>query len=196
LEDRKGKVIRKTKETEIEVSINVDGTGISNIDSGIGFFNHMLTLLCKHSQIDMDINANGDIDVDGHHTIEDIGIALGEAFKIALGNKERIKRYGESYLPMDETLGQVIIDISGRPFLVFQGEFTTDRLGEFDTELTEEFFRAFAFNSGITIHSRIIYGKNNHHMIEALFKALGRALREAVAIDNSIQGVMSTKGVL
>lgn len=196
MEQRKAQVTRKTKETEIEVTINLDGTGESNIDTGIGFLNHMLTLLSKHSQIDMDINADGDLDVDGHHTVEDIGIVLGEALEKALGSKEGIKRYGQSFVPMDESLASVIIDISGRPYLVFQGEFTSERLGEFDTELTEEFFRAFAVNSGTTLHASVIYGKNNHHMIEALFKGLGRSLREAVTIDPDIHGVMSTKGTL
>lgn len=156
----------------------------------------MLTLFSKHGLIDLEIKADGDLVVDSHHTVEDIAIVLGSALKEALKNKAGIKRYGTSFVPMDEALATISLDISGRPFLVFDAKFTVDKLGNFDTEMVEEFFRAFAFNGGITLHARVLYGKNNHHMIEALFKALGRALGEAVTIDQRIKGVMSTKGIL
>lgn len=156
----------------------------------------MLTLFSKHGLIDLEIKADGDLVVDSHHTVEDIAIVLGSVLKEALKNKAGIKRYGTSFVPMDEALATISLDISGRPFLVFDAKFTVDKLGNFDTEMVEEFFRAFAFNGGITLHARVLYGKNNHHMIEALFKALGRSLGEAVTIDQRIKGVMSTKGIL
>jgi imidazoleglycerol-phosphate dehydratase len=194
--NRKTEIQRKTLETNIKLSLNLDGEGIFKGSTGIGFFDHMLTLFTKHGQLDLDINAQGDLEVDSHHTVEDIGIVLGSALKEALKEKISIKRYGTSFVPMDETLAEVHLDISSRPFLVFDADFTVDKLGNFDTEMVEEFFRAFAFNAGITLHARILYGKNNHHMAEALFKALGRALKEAITIDEKIKGVMSTKGVL
>ncbi|PRR76123.1 imidazoleglycerol-phosphate dehydratase HisB [Clostridium thermopalmarium] len=194
--NRESQVYRKTKETEIDITLNLDGEGKYDINTGIGFFDHMLNLMTKHGLLDLKIEANGDLEVDAHHTVEDVGIVLGQCFKKALGDKTGIKRYGTSFVPMDETLASVSIDISGRPFLVFNCDFTVDKMGQMDTELVEEFLRAFAFNAEITLHGRILYGKNNHHMIEAIFKALGRAIREAVDIDGRIKGVMSTKGSL
>ncbi|GAA0180803.1 imidazoleglycerol-phosphate dehydratase HisB [Clostridium sediminicola] len=196
MDNRSAGISRKTGETDINVNVSLDGTGNYNIDTGIGFFDHMLNLMTKHGLMDIEIKANGDLEVDSHHTIEDVGIALGACIKEALGDKSGIKRYGTSYVPMDETLALVSLDISGRPFLVFDAEFTNDRVGTMDTEMVEEFLRALAFNAGITLHVKIIHGKNNHHKIEGIFKALGRALREAVEKDSRIKGVMSTKGSL
>ncbi|ACA45655.1 imidazoleglycerol-phosphate dehydratase HisB [Clostridium botulinum] len=190
------KVYRKTGETEIKSEINLYGEGKYDIKTGIGFFDHMLNLMARHGLIDVKLEAKGDLQVDSHHTVEDVGIVLGESFKKALGDKKGIKRYGTSFVPMDEALASLSIDISGRPYIVCDFNFTVDKLGEMDTELVEEFLRALAFNAGITIHARVLYGKNNHHMIEAVFKALGRALREAVDRDERINGVMSTKGTL
>lgn len=194
--NRKAEISRKTMETDISVKLSLDGKGSSNIDTGIGFLDHMLTLFAKHGQFDLDIAAKGDLNVDAHHTVEDIGIVLGKCILEALGSKESIQRYGNSFVPMDESLAQVCLDISGRAFLVFDVPFTTEMTGTMETELFEEFFRAVAFNSGITLHVKLLYGNNSHHMIEAVFKAFGRALREAVKIDKSISGVMSTKGSL
>ncbi|WP_061315642.1 imidazoleglycerol-phosphate dehydratase HisB [Clostridium botulinum] len=190
------KVYRKTGETEIKSEINLYGEGKYDIKTGIGFFDHMLNLMARHGLIDVKLEAKGDLQVDSHHTVEDVGIVLGESFKKALGDKKGIKRYGTSFVPMDEALASVSIDISGRPYILCDFNFTVDKLGEMDTELVEEFLRALAFNAGITLHARVLYGKNNHHMIEAVFKALGRALREAVDRDEKINGVMSTKGTL
>ncbi|KEI99498.1 imidazoleglycerol-phosphate dehydratase [Clostridium botulinum A2B3 87] len=190
------KVYRKTGETEIKSEINLYGEGKYDIKTGIGFYDHMLNLMARHGLIDVKLEAKGDLQVDSHHTVEDVGIVLGESFKKALGDKKGIKRYGTSFVPMDEALASVSIDISGRPYIVCDFNFTVDKLGEMDTELVEEFLRALAFNAGITLHARVLYGKNNHHMIEAVFKALGRALREAVDRDEKINGVMSTKGTL
>lgn len=194
--NRLSEIKRKTGETDIELSLNLDGEGTFKGSTGIGFLDHMLTLFSKHGLIDLEIKADGDLVVDSHHTVEDIAIVLGSALKEALKDKAGIKRYGTSFVPMDESLATISLDISGRPFLVFDAKFTVDKLGNFDTEMVEEFFRAFAVNGGITLHARVLYGKNNHHMIEALFKALGRALGEAITIDQRIKGVMSTKGVL
>ncbi|AUM87684.1 imidazoleglycerol-phosphate dehydratase [Clostridium botulinum] len=190
------KVYRKTGETEIKSEINLYGEGKYDIKTGIGFFDHMLNLMARHGLIDVKLEAKGDLQVDSHHTVEDVGIVLGESFKKALGDKKGIKRYGTSFVPMDEALASVSIDISGRPYIVCDFNFIVDKLGGMDTELVEEFLRALAFNAGITLHARVLYGKNNHHMIEAVFKALGRALREAVDRDEKINGVMSTKGTL
>ncbi|HCL4557696.1 imidazoleglycerol-phosphate dehydratase HisB [Clostridium botulinum] len=190
------KVYRKTGETEIKSEINLYGEGKYDIKTGIGFFDHMLNLMARHGLIDVKLEAKGDLQVDSHHTVEDVGIVLGESFKKALGDKKGIKRYGTSFVPMDEALASVSIDISGRPYIVCDFNFTVDKLGGMDTELVEEFLRALAFNVGITLHARVLYGKNNHHMIEAVFKALGRAIREAVDRDERINGVMSTKGIL
>jgi imidazoleglycerol-phosphate dehydratase len=193
---RNSKVFRETKETNVEVEIDLEGEGKGQICTGIGFFDHMLNLMGTHGLFNLRVRAIGDLEVDGHHTVEDIGIALGQCFKEALGDKKGIKRYGTKFVPMDESLATVSLDINNRPYLVFQAEFTSGRIGAFDTELAEEFLRAFAYNAGITLHVRVLYGKNNHHMIEAIFKALGQALQEAVYVDERIQGVMSTKGVL
>ncbi|EPY2306467.1 imidazoleglycerol-phosphate dehydratase HisB [Clostridium sporogenes] len=190
------KIYRKTSETEIKSEINLYGEGKYDIKTGIGFFDHMLNLMARHGLIDVKLEAKGDLQVDFHHTVEDVGIVLGQGFKEALGDKKGIKRYGTSFVPMDEALASVSIDISGRPYIVCDFNFTVEKLGEMDTELVEEFLRALAFNAGITLHARILYGKNNHHMIEAVFKALGRALREAIDRDEKINGVMSTKGTL
>ena len=193
---RLGKIERETKETKIFVEINLDGAGKNEISTGIGFFDHMMNLFAAHGQFDLKISCKGDIEVDGHHSVEDIGICLGQAVKNALGDKKSIRRYGTFFLPMDETLALVSLDISGRPFLVFDGGEFAPMIGNFDTELVEEFLRAFAFNAGITLHAKILYGKNSHHKVEAIFKALGHALRIAVEHDEKIQGVPSTKGIL
>ncbi len=193
---RIGKIFRETKETKVEVEINLDGGGNSSVETGIGFFNHMLTLFAAHGQFDLNVKCVGDLDVDGHHSVEDIGISLGAAFKSALGDKCGIARYGTFFLPMDESLALVSLDISGRPFLVYEVDKLAPMIGNFDTELVEEFLRAFAFNSGITLHAKIFYGKNSHHKVEAIFKALGHALRIAVSHDEKVQGIPSTKGVL
>ncbi|MBA4507048.1 imidazoleglycerol-phosphate dehydratase HisB [Clostridium sporogenes] len=190
------KIYRKTSETEVKSEINLYGEGKYDIKTGIVFFDHMLNLMARHGLIDLKLEAKGDLQVDSHHTVEDVGIVLGQSFKEALGDKKGIKRYGTSFVPMDEALASVSIDLSGRPYIVCDFNFTVEKLGEMDTELVEEFLRALAFNAGITLHARVLYGKNNHHMIEAVFKALGRALREAVDKDERINGVMSTKGTL
>lgn len=194
MKKREAQVYRKTGETEIDISLNLDGEGNYKVNTGIGFFDHMLNLMSKHGLLDIALEAKGDLEVDGHHTVEDVGIVLGQCLKKALGDKKGIKRYGTSFVPMDETLATVSLDISGRPYIVCDFNFTVDRVGEMDTELVEEFLRAFAFNAEITLHARVLYGKNNHHMIESIFKALGRAIREAVDTDSRIKGVMSTKG--
>ena len=193
---RIGKVNRATKETRVEVELNLDGAGVTEIDSGVGFFNHMLNLFAAHGQFDLKIFCAGDLEVDGHHSVEDIGISLGAALKEALGDKRGITRYGTFFLPMDETLALVSLDISGRPFLVCDVGELAPMIGNFDTELVEEFLRAFAFNAGLTLHVKILYGKNSHHKVEAIFKALGHALRTAVTVDEKIRGVPSTKGIL
>ena len=181
---RIGKIERETKETKIFVEINLDGAGQTEISTGIGFFNHMLNLFAVHGNFDLKIICDGDLDVDGHHSVEDIGICLGLAIKNALGDKRGINRYGTFYLPMDESLAFVSLDISGRSFLVFDENFAP-MIGNFDTELVEEFLRALAFNAGITLHAKILYGKNSHHKVEAIFKALGHALNIAVEKNNS-----------
>lgn len=191
---RKAEIKRKTKETDIEVYVDLDGEGKAEISTGIGFFDHMLTALGVHSGIDLTVKCVGDLEVDAHHTVEDAGICIGKAFAEALGDKGGIARYGSAYVPMDEALGFCSLDISGRPYLVFSADLSDDRCGSFDTCLAEEFFRAFAFNSGITLHVREEYGKNDHHIIEALFKAVAHALKQAVAETG--KGVLSTKGVL
>ena len=194
---RLGEVTRTTKETDIAVKINLDGEGRYQVETGIGFFDHMLEQLSKHSQIDMTISTKGDLHIDGHHTVEDTGIALGMAVKQALGDRAGITRYGDCHLPMDETMSRAAVDVSGRPFLVFRIPFSQARLGEMDTELFEEFFRAFAFAAGITLHVENLYGVNNHHMIESAFKAVARALRAACELDPRLEGrVLSTKGTL
>jgi len=194
--DRQETVKRETNETKISVTLNLDGKGHSNIDTGIGFFDHMLTLMAKHGFMDLDVVANGDLDVDSHHTIEDIGIVLGQCFKEAIGDKAGITRYGTAYVPMDESLAFVSLDISNRPYLVYNCELTVEKLGGMESEMVEEFIRAFAFNAGITLHVNLLYGSNNHHMVEAIFKALGKSLHIASTVDDSINGVMSTKGII
>lgn len=193
---RTGKITRTTKETSVEISINLDGEGKSEIKSGIGFFDHMLTLFAAHGLFDLTVKCDGDTYVDGHHSVEDIGIALGDAIKAALKDCAGINRYGSFYLPMDETLAFVALDISGRPYLVCDMGELSPMIGAFDTELVEEFLRAFATHSGITLHAKILYGKNSHHKIEAIFKALGHALRIAVEKDARNDKIPSTKGVL
>jgi len=194
---RTATIKRKTKETDIEVSVNLDGTGVANIATGIGFFDHMLDLLARHSRIDLTVKAVGDLHIDYHHTTEDTGIALGQAVKQALGNMAGITRYAGVHMPMDETLSRVVIDISGRPFLVFKAEFPRDKIGEFDTELVREWFQAFAIHAGVTLHVETLYGDNSHHIAESCFKGLARALRTAVAIDPKAVGeIPSTKGSL
>lgn len=190
-----GLVERKTRETEVSVEVTIDGKGIADISTGIGFFDHMLTALSVHSGISMNIKCQGDLYVDGHHTVEDTGIVLGQALSQALGDKSGIVRYGSAYIPMDEALGFCSLDISNRPFLVFNGEFTNQMIGEYDTCLTEEFFRAFAVNAGITLHVNMVYGKNDHHKCESVFKAVAHTLKMAVKETGSGE-TLSTKGGL
>lgn len=187
---------RRTEETSIELSFALDGTGQTNIQTGVGFIDHMLTLFAKHGNFDLDVYCDGDLEVDQHHTVEDIGIALGQTFYESIGDKVGITRYGTFHMPMDETLAVVSLDISGRPFLVYNVEGLKDKVGVFDTELVEEFFIAFTSHARITLHINVMYGKNTHHMIEAVFKAFGRALNEASTIDPNVKGVPSTKGLL
>ncbi len=193
--NRTAEITRTTKETDISVQLDLDGGAKADIATGIGFLDHMLTALAIHGGFSLKLSCNGDLYVDGHHTAEDVGIALGTAFRQALGDKSGIMRYGTAFIPMDESLGFCSLDISARPFLVFNADFTNERVGEFDTCLTEEFMRAFAFNAGITLHLRCEYGSNDHHKIEALFKALAYALKAAVK-RNTDGSVVSTKGVL
>ena len=191
---RTAQIERKTKETDIKLSVDLDGNGVVGINTGIGFFDHMLTALAVHSGVDITVDCKGDLNVDGHHSVEDIGICLGKAFSEALGDKSGIARYGSAFVPMDEALAFCSLDISGRAFLVFDARFTDDRIGQFDTCLAEEFFRAFAFNAGITLHIRQEYGKNDHHICEAIFKAVAHALKQALSYNGG--AVLSTKGVL
>ena len=194
---RTGMVQRTTQETDITVELTLDGAQTSSISTGIGFFDHMLTLLAKHGRFGLIVEAKGDTYVDAHHTVEDIGLALGQALVKALGDKSGIERYGDAWVPMDEALTQVVIDLSGRPYLVFQGEWSTPVLGgNFETELVEDFFQALAMSGAMNLHVRNLYGRNTHHIIESMFKATGRALRKAVIINPDIQGVNSTKGVI
>jgi len=193
---RVSRIERTTKETSIKLEINLDGHGNSDIGTGIGFFDHMITLLSFHSGIDINLEAKGDIEVCDHHLVEDVGIALGKCVNEALGSKIGIKRYGTFFIPMDESLATVSLDISGRSFLHFEGEFKRESIGNFSTEMVKEFFRAFAFNAGITLHGRVLYGENDHHKIEGLFKALGRALNIAVSIGENANLLPSSKGML
>ena len=193
---RRAEIERKTAETQISIKLNLDGEGKCDIATGIGFLDHMLTLLAKHSFMDLTVKAKGDLEVDSHHTVEDIGIVLGEALREALGDKSGIHRYGNCFIPMDETLAQVCLDFSGRPFLVFDAEIPKIQLGNYDAEMTEDFFRAVAMHCGLTLHIRVQYGSNVHHIIEAIFKAFARAVAEAAAVDPRVKGVMSSKGVL
>jgi imidazoleglycerol-phosphate dehydratase len=194
---RKGAVKRTTKETDIDVSVNLDGTGLSQIATGIGFLDHMLDLLARHSRMDIAVKAKGDLHIDFHHTAEDVGIALGQAVKQALGDLKGITRYADVHVPMDEALTRVAIDVSGRPMLVFKVNFVRDKIGTFDTELVNEWFQAFAMNAGITLHVETLYGTNDHHISESCFKALARVLRAAFAIDpRAANEIPSTKGTL
>jgi imidazoleglycerol-phosphate dehydratase len=194
---RKASIKRATKETDVEVAVDLDGTGASSIATGIGFFDHMLDLLARHSRIDLTVKAKGDLHIDHHHTTEDVGIALGQAVKQALGDMRGINRYADVHLPMDEALTRVALDISGRPFLVFKADFVRDKVGTFDTELVQEWFQAFAINAGMTLHVQVLYGTNDHHIAESCFKALARALRTAISIDpRAANEIPSTKGSL
>ena len=188
--------VRKTKETDISLHLNLDGTGSSSIHTGIGFFDHMLDGFARHGLFDLKVNVAGDLAVDCHHTIEDTGIVLGHAIKEAVGDKKGIRRYGSCILPMDETLVLCAVDLSGRPYLVFDGEFTTDRVGYMDTEMVKEFFYAISYTAGMNLHIRVLSSGNNHHMIEAMFKAFAKALDQATVIDPRITDILSTKGSL
>ncbi|HWR30912.1 MAG TPA: imidazoleglycerol-phosphate dehydratase HisB [Negativicutes bacterium] len=193
---RKATLDRQTKETAVKISLTIDGTGESQIDTGIGFFDHMLTLFAKHGLFSLEVKAIGDLNVDGHHTVEDVGIVLGQVLGKAAGDKTGIKRYGQFYIPMDEALVLVVVDFSGRPYLAFEAELGQGRIGEFDVEMVEEFLRALAVNAGLTLHVRMLAGKNRHHIVEAIFKALGRALAASLEKDARVQGVPSSKGSL
>ena len=188
--------VRKTKETDISLHLKLDGTGSSSIHTGIGFFDHMLDGFARHGLFDLKVNVAGDLAVDCHHTIEDTGIVLGNAIKEAIGDKKGIRRYGSCILPMDETLVLCAVDLSGRPYLVFDGEFTTDRVGYMDTEMVKEFFYAISYTAGMNLHIRVLSSGNNHHMIEAMFKAFAKALDQATVIDPRITDILSTKGSL
>lgn len=194
--NRVGTYSRKTNETQIDITFNIDGKGKANIDTGIGFFDHMLNNFARHGLFDLDVKVKGDLFVDCHHTIEDTGIALGIAIKQALGNKKSIKRYGSVILPMDESLMLCSLDLSGRPYLNFDAEFTVDKVGEFDTEMVKEFFHVIAYAVGMNLHIKMLESGNNHHMIEGIFKAFSKALDNATMIDERIEDVLSTKGSL
>lgn len=193
---RVGKLSRKTRETEVTVTWNLDGAGRARVMTGVPFFDHMLDQIARHGLTDLDVRTVGDVQIDAHHTVEDTGIVMGQALRQALGDAKGICRYGSAFVPFDETLAFCAIDVSGRPFLVFDAAFPSPKVGDFDSELVEEFFRALAFNAGITLHLKVHYGKNTHHMIEALFKAFGRALDAAIQLDPRVTGVPSTKGTL
>ncbi len=194
--DRTASISRTTSETDIAVTLNLDGSGRSDIDTGIGFFDHMLRSFAKHGFFDLTVQVKGDLEVDCHHTIEDTGIVLGEAIKKAMGDKKGIRRYGSFALPMDETLVLTALDLSGRPYLCFDADFTVDRVGEFDTEMAREFFYAISYSCGMNLHIRQLAGQNNHHIIEAIFKSFAKALDEATGYDPRIKDVLSTKGTL
>ncbi|MFC1755492.1 imidazoleglycerol-phosphate dehydratase HisB [Thermoproteota archaeon] len=196
MKKRTASIKRKTKETDISLTFNLDGSGNSNISTGIPFFDHMLDLFTVHGIFDLDLSVNGDLEVDFHHTVEDIGICLGQAFQQALGSGEQIQRFSSGNLPMDETLCQISIDVSNRPYLDFNAAFEKTKVGEFDVELTEEFLRAFVNHAKITLHMTVLKGQNLHHMIEACFKALGVFLSKAVQIDPRKKGIPSSKGIL
>jgi len=192
---RKAEIKRTTKETDILLALDLDGSGKAEISTGIGFFDHMLTAFAVHSGIDLKVTCKGDLEVDGHHTVEDVGIALGQAFLEAVGDKAGIERYGSFMLPMDESLALAAIDISGRPYLVFDAAFTAPMIGDYDTQLTEEFWRAFAMNSKTTLHIKLMYGANDHHKAEAIYKAAAHAIKAAIA-KNKDGALLSTKGCL
>lgn len=194
--ERKADLVRRTKETDIALSLDIDGTGVSNVSTGIGFFDHMLEGFARHGLFDLKVTVEGDLVVDCHHTIEDTGIVLGNAIKKAIGDKKGIKRYGSCILPMDETLVMCAIDLSGRPYLAFEADFTMDRVGYMDTEMVKEFFYAISYTAGMNLHIKVLSGGNNHHMIEAMFKAFAKALDEATIIDPRITDILTTKGSL
>lgn len=193
---RTANINRKTKETDIALTLNIDGTGIGDVHTGIGFFDHMLEGFSKHGFFDLTLKVNGDLNVDGHHTVEDTGIVLGNAIREAIGDKAKIKRYGSFILPMDDALCLCAVDLCGRPYFAFDCEFAAERVGELDTELVKEFFYAVSYSAGMNLHIRMLDGLNAHHMIEAMFKAFGKALDEATSYDERIRGVLSTKGAL
>lgn len=194
--DRYSEIQRKTSETDITMKLGIDGSGAAHIDTGIGFFDHMLNSFARHGFFDLDVTVRGDLHVDCHHTIEDAGIVLGDAIKKALGDKKGIRRYGYFILPMDEALAIAAIDLSGRPYLVFDAQFTTERVGDFDTEMVREFFYAVSYSAGMNLHIKVLSGTNNHHIIECIFKAFAKALDMAAATDPRIEDVLSTKGTL
>ncbi len=196
MEDRVTNISRKTKETDISMELNLDGSGKSQIETGIGFFNHMLESFARHGFFDLKLVVKGDLYVDAHHTVEDTGIVLGQAIKNALGDKEGIKRYGSFLLPMDETLVLCAIDLSGRPYLSYDLNFSVDKVGYLDTELVKEFFYALSYSAGMNLHIKLVNGGNNHHVVEAAFKAFAKALDEACTMDPRVQGVLSTKGTI
>jgi len=194
---RTSQVTRNTLETQVSVSLNLDGTGVAKLASGVPFLDHMLDQIARHGLVDLDISAKGDLHIDAHHTVEDIGITLGQAFAKAVGDKKGIRRYGHAYVPLDEALSRVVIDLSGRPGLVFGVEFSRGTIGEFDVDLVSEFFQGFVNHAGVTLHIDNLRGKNSHHQVETIFKAFGRALRMAVEVDSRLGGAMpSTKGSL
>jgi imidazoleglycerol-phosphate dehydratase len=193
---RQAEVRRKTKETEVILKLDLDGSGRHSISTSISFFDHMLSLLAYHSNIDLSLKAKGDIGVDSHHTVEDVGICLGDGIRKALGEAKGIQRYGMAMVPMDEALGSVALDLSMRPYLIFHMKLRRSKIGTFDLELVEEFFKALCNHAGMTLHINLLYGRNSHHMVEAVFKGFGRALREAIALDERSSQIPSTKGVL
>ncbi|MFH1036283.1 MAG: imidazoleglycerol-phosphate dehydratase HisB [Pseudomonadota bacterium] len=193
---RAARIERQTKETQISLGLDLDGQGKVNINTGLGFFDHMLTHVAFHGYFDLDLTAQGDLHVDPHHTVEDVGICLGQALSQALGDRAGLKRYGSAWVPMDESLAQVVVDLSNRPLLVVSGPRRPGTVGQFDGQLAEEFWRALALHGGLTLHVRLLYGENDHHMLEAAFKALGRALDQATATEPRARGIASTKGVL
>ena len=194
--ERTASIKRDTKETRIALTLSLDGTGSADIDTGIGFFDHMLDGFARHGFFDLSVKVDGDLFVDGHHTVEDTGIVLGQAIAEAVGDKKGIKRFGSMILPMDETLVLCAIDLSGRPYFAFDAEFTTDRVGDMDTEMVREFFYAVSYSAGMNLHMKVLSGTNNHHIIEALFKAFGKALDDASSYDPRITDILSTKGSL
>ena len=193
---RTAEFARKTKETDIRLTVCLDGSGKTELTTGVGFFDHMLDALCRFAQFDLTLKCAGDLEVDAHHTVEDVGICLGKAIREALGDRVGIRRVGSAYMPMDEALAFAAIDISGRPYLAYTAEYATLRCGDMGVQMAEEFFRAVAVNAGLTVHLNVLAGRNDHHKLEALFKAFGLALRDAVRVDANIQGVLSTKGAL
>ncbi len=193
---RQAMIERKTSETQIKLELNLDGVGLYDVNTGIGFFDHMLTQIARHGVIDLKVNAIGDLEVDPHHTVEDVGIVIGQALREALGERKQIRRYGDATIPMDEALALVALDFGGRPYLCFNADLGKGRLGEFDLELVEEFYRSIAAHAGMNIHIRLLDGSNLHHCCEAIFKAFGRAVKAAVTIDERMVGIPSTKGIL